>query len=125
MKKAQVTIFAILGIIMFILIAFVIYASTNTSDPRVENEFFESEVELFVESCLENSLRNSLNDLKSLNSNNPLFERLLMQNNLEARLQSDFQDCNLAIFEDRVGITLKACMMYLETVYLFLKIGRV
>jgi len=62
--KAQVTEYIIIGVILVIIVAFLIYLSYSTNDDNVvENKIDTKSFQLFLDSCLETSSKVSLREL--------------------------------------------------------------
>lgn len=63
MKKAQVTVFIVTGIVLVILVGLGLYMMQETTEPGVESPRsmeIENSVKLYVETCLETTLRDAI-----------------------------------------------------------------
>ncbi len=98
--------FVIIGIVMFASVTYLLYAYrgalpdiNSASDFNSESE----EVKLFVESCLENIAKESLESMGYNVFNNPIFDRVIISEYLEGKISSKLYKCidDFSIFENK------------------------
>ncbi|MBU1201427.1 MAG: hypothetical protein KJ583_06175 [Nanoarchaeota archaeon] len=109
MRKGQTTIFVILGIVFIITIGLLLQAykeSLPKTTIAIESDN-KPRIKLFVESCLESTIKEGLVMMGYQSQNNPGFEKNQIEEYLKNHLQNNFKNCtqDFSIFKD-TGITI-------------------
>ena len=95
MKKGQVTIFVILGILILIILSLFLFSTTFKQDSfnDLDVDLKHTEIQMFVSSCLEYSLNDAISQISDLNHNNPLFQSNLIEQEIKRIILEDLPLC--------------------------------
>jgi hypothetical protein len=103
MKRGQVTIFVILGILMLVVLYLFLFSASFKQDSfnDLDVDLKHAEIQMFVNSCLEYSLNDAIAHISDLNYNNPLFQNDLIEQEIQQIIIEEFPLCinNFSSFE--------------------------